>query len=221
MRNSTFGLLAGLAVCLVIAFAWLAPAARADEAHRAQDPIANAMTCEALIAAAEAQLKVPTQLLHAIAIVESGRWNSDRKRSEPWPWTLYAQGKGKRFASKADAIAEVERLQSKGIRNIDVGCMQVNLHYHGHAFNSLEEALDPLMNVAYAALYLRKLFDTTRSWTVAMARYHWNTPKHARKYRKRVLAAWREARQVAFEERRLALAEQQAERLGTRSRARQ
>ena len=30
--------------------------------------------------------------------------------------------------------------------------MQVNLKYHGQAFNSLEEMLDPAHNVAYAAL---------------------------------------------------------------------
>ena len=47
------------------------------------DAEADARTCEDLIATAERQLKVPTQLLHAISIVESGRWNEARNRSEP------------------------------------------------------------------------------------------------------------------------------------------
>ena len=45
-----------------------------------------------------------------------------------------------------------------------------------------------------------------------MARYHSATPKHARNYRKKVLAAWREARKVAYEERRIALADERAAR---------
>ena len=37
----------------------------------------------------------------------------------------------------AAAIAAVTRLRARGIRNIDVGCMQVNLHYHGQHFETL------------------------------------------------------------------------------------
>jgi soluble lytic murein transglycosylase-like protein len=192
------------------------PAAASEQPAGSQpahvDAKADARTCEDLIATAERQLKVPTQLLHAISIVESGRWNEARNRSEPWPWTVYAQSRGQRFASKAEAIAEIERLQQIGVRNIDVGCMQVNLRYHGKAFSSLDEALNPLLNVAYAARFLRSLYEKTRSWTTAMARYHSATPKHARNYRKKVLAAWRAARKVAYDERRIALADERAAR---------
>ncbi|HCF18886.1 MAG TPA: hypothetical protein DEV96_12760, partial [Rhodospirillum rubrum] len=54
----------------------------------------------------------------------------------------------------------------------DVGCMQVNLRYHGGAFDSLEEAIDPAANVAYAASFLRRLFDDTNDWAEAVTAYH-------------------------------------------------
>ena len=37
--------------------------------------------------------------------------------------------------------------------------MQVNLYYHGDAFDNLAEALDPAHNVAYAGTFLKKLYS--------------------------------------------------------------
>ncbi|MDZ7712446.1 MAG: hypothetical protein U5L06_04740 [Rhodovibrio sp.] len=68
-----------------------------------------------------------------------------------------AEGRGRYLPSKAAAIAEVRDLQARGVSNIDVGCMQVNLHWHGDAFESLEQAFDPAYNVAYAAAFLLDL----------------------------------------------------------------
>lgn len=36
--------------------------------------------------------------------------------------------------------------------------MQINLSYHGKAFKSIEDALDPQKNVTYAAKYLKSLY---------------------------------------------------------------
>ncbi len=159
--------------------------------------------CERHIAEAETALDIPSQLLHAIGLVESGTWNEERARSVPWPWTIYAKKRGRRFASKADALAEIERLYDQGVRNIDIGCMQVNLHYHSHAFKNFEEMLDPANNVAYAALLLKKLYHDARSWSVAISRYHSWTPKLSRIYHNKVKDAWGSARRVAYEDRRV------------------
>ena len=40
---------------------------------------------------------------------------------------------------------------------MDVGCMQVNLYHHAHAFSSLDNAFDPQSNVDYAARFLRSI----------------------------------------------------------------
>ena len=55
-----------------------------------------------------------------------------------------AEGRGRYLPSKEAAIAEVQALKAKGITNIDVGCMQVNLYYHGSNFDDLNEAFDPV-----------------------------------------------------------------------------
>jgi hypothetical protein len=76
------------------------------------------------------------------------------------------------------------------VRLIDVGCLQVNLHYHPQAFASLEEAFDPPANARYAAQFLTRLHQGTRNWEQAAARYHSSTPELGDAYRLKVLAAW-------------------------------
>jgi hypothetical protein len=97
------------------------------------------------------------------------------------------------------------RLQARGVRNIDVGCMQVNLHYHPDAFASLEEAFDPAANVAYAADFLVELRREARSWTRAVGQYHSREAIRGNGYRAKVFKAWRAERHRANRERRAAL----------------
>ena len=74
---------------------------------------------------------------------------------------------------------------------IDVGCMQINLHFHADAFASLDEAFEPTMNARYAARFLRRLYKDTGSWQDATMRYHSATPAFGIPYRDRVMAFWR------------------------------
>jgi len=143
---------------------------------------------------------LPAHLLTAIARVESGRWHEDSSARIAWPWTIMAEGRGRFLPSKAAAVREVKRLRAKGVTNIDVGCMQVNLRYHGHAFDSAAQALDPAANVAYAAEFLLKLHRTRGSWTRAIGDYHSRTPKYSGPYRVKVFRAWRAAKKAAYAE---------------------
>ena len=70
MRASSRHLICLLAIGLM-AVAMAGRQAAAGDIRDDANYQANALTCESLIAAAERQLRVPTQLLHAIAIVES------------------------------------------------------------------------------------------------------------------------------------------------------
>ena len=142
----------------------------------------------------ERQEGVPRQLLRAISKVESGRLHQKKRIVMAWPWTVMAEGRGRYLPTKAAAIAEVQGLKARGIRNIDVGCMQVNLHYHPHAFANLEQAFDPVANVAYAAAYLHSLKHEEGSWAKAVARYHSANPGRYKQYRLKVHLAWREER---------------------------
>ena len=140
---------------------------------------------------------IPRHLLSAISVAESGRWDETRQATFAWPWTVTAEGEGRFFATKAGAVDHVRALRARDVRNIDVGCMQVNLYYHGGAFAGLEEAFDPPTNVAYAARYLKGLFDAARSWTQAAADYHSTTPERNRPYKRKVVRLWNQIRRDA------------------------
>jgi len=141
--------------------------------------------------------KIPTHLLTAISLVETGRWQKGSKEIIAWPWTVTANGKGQHFDTKEEALAEVEILLTEGLSNIDVGCMQINLKYHENAFESLSQALDPKTNAEYAAKFLKKLYAKKKNWMKAAGSYHSNTPDKNLKYRAKLIRLWNKARRSA------------------------
>lgn len=144
--------------------------------------------CAAAIAAAERDAGMPAGLLGAIAKVETGRRAPDGS-VQPWPWSYNAAGDGRYAASNAEAIQEVRAIQARGVRSIDIGCMQVNLLHHPQAFASLEAGFDPATNVAYAVRFLRELHARSGDWNQAVAMYHSATPERGLIYQQRVMAA--------------------------------
>lgn len=77
------------------------------------------------------------------------------------------------FAANRDMALEVfEDARRKGAKLIDVGCMQINHHFHSGEFRSVEEMFDPRRNVEYAAKFLHNLHSRHETWTMAVARYH-------------------------------------------------
>jgi hypothetical protein len=146
--------------------------------------------CGALFARHERLNAIPHHLLRAVAMTESGRASPDDGRIHPWPWAVNANGKGFYFDSKREAMAAVTSWMKKGVKSVDVGCMQVSMLYHGAAFDSMEKAFDPEANVAYAARFLRSHFDRTGSWRRAVAAYHSQTPELGKQYAYRVVRHW-------------------------------
>ena len=148
--------------------------------------------CRAAIAQAEQEAGLPAGLMQAIGRVESGRRNPETGAFGPWPWVINAEGQGRFFPDAPAAIAAVREMHARGVRIIDVGCMQINLHHHPQAFPGLEEAFDPVANARYAASFLTRLNETRRDWALTAGHYHSQTPERAEAYRARVLAAWPE-----------------------------
>ena len=151
--------------------------------------------CAAAIAAEERRTSVPRQLLTAISLAESGRWDASRKATVAWPWTIMAEGKGQYFPSKQEALAAARAIRARGVRNMDVGCMQINMMYHGDAFTSIEQAFDPAANVAYAARFLKRLYAKMGSWHEAAGRYHSATPIYNQRYKEKIARLWDEQRE--------------------------
>ena len=182
-------LLSGTVSVAVIMLATASVALSATTFTKAQESRGFAL-CERATARWERISDVPPKLLTAISLAESARWSKQKKRIRAWPWTVTSGGPGSYFPTKATAMAEVRRLQAKGVKNIDVGCMQVNLHYHGHEFNNASEAMDPDINVAYAARFLTKLRRDADSWGEAAGYYHSRTPERTEYYRGKVEKFW-------------------------------
>jgi len=154
-------------------------------------PVASpAQLCEAAIATAERAERLPERMLGAIAVVETGRPDAASGALRPWPWTINAEGQGFFFASKQQAIEAVRALQARGVRSIDVGCLQINLMFHPNAFASLDQAFDPDSNARFAARFLNALHAANRDWPAAIAAYHSETPALGAAYRQLVLARW-------------------------------
>ncbi|MFD2204205.1 transglycosylase SLT domain-containing protein [Kiloniella antarctica] len=170
----------------------------------------NSDICAGIITKTEMQKTIPLHLLRAISLVESGKWDKKKGARVAWPWTVMAEGKGRYLHSKEAAINEVRKLKAKGVRNIDVGCMQVNLHHHAKAFSNLEAAFDPQTNVAYAAQFLIDLRKKSPSWTSAVGRYHSYNQEFSTPYRRKVLKAWRDEKHRLNKEMRIAALEKKA-----------
>lgn len=144
--------------------------------------------------AAEIEIRedLPPHLLSAIAKVESGRWLASARAVHAWPWTVTAGGKGRFYPTMDEAVDAVRALRASGRRNIDVGCMQVNLLHHPDAFENLRAAFDPARNIAYAADLLQRLKLEARTWPKAIAYYHSRTASLNGPYRHKVFRVWHE-----------------------------
>jgi soluble lytic murein transglycosylase-like protein len=126
----------------------------------------EANVCEREMVHAAAVHKVPLGMLYAVGITESGRGGSLQ------PYALNIEGHAAYEASKGAALRAFRKAQRSGAKQIDLGCMQINHHYHARQFGSVEDMLDPAQNVAYAARFLSELRQREGSWTMAIARYH-------------------------------------------------
>jgi hypothetical protein len=150
--------------------------------------------CEALAERAARMEGVPAGILSAIARVESGQTVQGVFRA--WPWTLNQAGQGHYLGSKPEALAVLDAALAAGRRNIDVGCMQINWHWHGAQFATLSQMIDPVENTRYAARYLRDLHQKLGDWELAIMRYHSADRVRGQAYAQRVRRQMRGALQA-------------------------
>lgn len=138
---------------------------------------------------AEEKYQIKTNLLTSISNVETGRWNEKVGQKVAWPWTVNVKGKGYFYKTKAEAVAAVRDWQNRGYKSIDVGCMQINLRFHGKEFASVEDAFDPHKNVDAAARFLKNRYNVRKDWLHAATDYHSRNQRKANVYMKKLLVA--------------------------------
>jgi hypothetical protein len=143
--------------------------------------------CLSAIPAAAARHGVPEDVLATVARIESGDPGSHAVPARAWAvghrgQPLYAQ-------TLAAAAAHADRILGTGDSNVDLGCFQINVRWHGRAFASARHMLDPAANADYAARLLAAHHDRLGSWDAAVGAYHSATPEVAAAYLARFHAA--------------------------------
>jgi soluble lytic murein transglycosylase-like protein len=127
---------------------------------------ADGLPCEREMTRASALHGVPLNVLYSVGLTETGR------RGELSPYDMNVDGQAVHSTSLAEAMTRFAQAKGRGAKFIDIGCMQINHHFHSADFRSLSEMFDPVRNVEYAANFLKSLKAQEGSWTLAVARYN-------------------------------------------------
>jgi hypothetical protein len=133
-----------------------------------------------LISKAEKENQIPSGLLAAIAKLESNTK----------AYALNINGNAVFNKSLEETSGLVKKKLAAGIKNIDLGVMQLNYRWHGDKFSNISQMLMPENNIKYAANLLKSLRNQHGTWHKAVKYYHSAKPEHHRKYSRKVVAYW-------------------------------
>src|SRR5262249_54411530 len=94
-------------------------------------------SCEREMARAAQRHGIPLGVLYAVGLTETGR------RGALHPYALGAEGRTVFAKNLDDAMATFEAMRHRGVKLIDLGCMQINHYYHGDKFDSVRAMFEP------------------------------------------------------------------------------
>lgn len=106
--------------------------------------------------AALEEADVPSEIMYAIGLQESGTTLGGQRNYAPWPWVLNVNNEGRYFKSKEEARAALAREVERGNRNVAVGMLQIHLRYNGFRVEDPLSLLEPSVNLRVAAAVLRE-----------------------------------------------------------------
>jgi hypothetical protein len=123
---------------------------------------------------------IPEEVFFSIGLQESGK--THQRKFIPWPWTLNINEIGYQYATRSEAeaalmLAMYEAKQRGEIGRVAVGIGQIYMPAHHAQFITPLQALDPTINLHYAARLLATHYiDTIKAgdpdWWVSVGRYH-------------------------------------------------
>ncbi len=135
-------------------------------------------------------------LIYAIALLESG-YGHGKGFVGPWHWTLRGPSTALYLDARGQAESELSALLRTTTR-VDVGAMQVNVHWNGHRVTEPSQLLDPELNILVGAAILRDSINSSSDLVLGVGRYHnWSNPERARNYGQRALAVHSNLRGLA------------------------
>lgn len=140
---------------------------------------------------------IPADVFFSIALQESGK--SRQGKFLPWPWTLNINHRAHYFDDRQSAeqalVRAMNDAEAEGrIGRVAVGLGQIYMPSHITQFEAPVDALDPTVNLHYAAnILVAEFLWTVRQghpdWWIAAGRYHTpSKPSLAAEYRARVIA---------------------------------
>lgn len=138
----------------------------------------------------EKKYRIPRDLLYAISIHEAGKPHS-YNLSIVWPWSLHINGKAYYLKNGRSSLRFVKKQISRGITNIDIGCMQINFKYHSKNFKSISHMINPKYNIEYASKFLLSKYKKTRSWKKAVSQYHSHNVPLGSKYADKIFRIYK------------------------------
>lgn len=109
-------------------------------------------------------------VLHAISLAETGR--TVNGEFVAWPWTLNVNGKGYYYKSKTEAWTKLSEFIVSGVRNVDIGLMQISLRWNELHLVDPYTALDPETNLYIGGRILSLRYRETGNLRKAVGKYH-------------------------------------------------
>lgn len=130
-------------------------------------------------------------LLYSVALAESAT-HRGLNMTSPWPFAV-RNGEHSQYAKskeEAEHILNQALLETKK-HKLDIGLMQINLHWHGHRVNTPAELLDPLINLKVGSEILAEAIKSSpKDLTLGIGRYHSWKDERAHWYGQRVLSIY-------------------------------
>ena len=143
---------------------------------------------------------VEPELLYAIALAESAKATSNGNIS---PSCLAIRADKPYYPSSLEQAKQILDDLLPYRTNIDIGCMQINWHWHGHRVNHAYDLLDPNTNIRLAATILKDALESVQDNKVlGIGRYHhWDINsqagyQRAYEYGLKVFQVWENLRQL-------------------------
>jgi len=129
-----------------------------------------------------------SELLYAIALVESGTSFDGMRSYGPWPWVMNINNEPFFYATKTAAREALQAEIAKGNDRVAVGMFQIYLKYNARYAKDPLDLIDPVVNMYAGAMVLNNCGKVYASTEEILSCYHsGDIDKAGISYAKRVI----------------------------------